>query len=65
MTHEELKALAKEHNEVLARGSAMYEEIEAMGKRIIEIRKIIDREAPGSYDTIGVQVFGAEMELYL
>jgi len=64
MKNGELRALANEYNKVVEEGRVLYAKCEELAKRCNEIRQIIDREAPESYDPIAL-IFGGDMEVDL
>jgi hypothetical protein len=62
MNKDYLQSLAAEHNALVEAGGIAWKKLEKDGERVLEIRAIINTEAPGSYDEIAL-LFGGGIEL--
>ena len=64
MNNDDLRALAKEYNDMKKTGSRMWTDLETMTARMNDIKLMIDTERPGCYDEISL-LFGCDIVLDL
>lgn len=64
MTNEEIIRLAREHDELMEEGEALFKQLEPIQKRVIEIRAVVEREDPENFDGIELLFGGRMTSLY-
>lgn len=62
MTKEELNDLKREHNKLRAEGCELWERIEVVFERVIELRKQVEAADPDDYDPIRL-IFAGDFEV--